>query len=398
MKQIKLFVLAFILSLFFGACEKGETKSKDLDNETEIKEPIDEIPPLTEVPDIRIQRLAKGLNVGHWFAQADITISNLENRMNGADWEFFKTSGFTYVRLSVNEEVVYNTANPSVIKTEYITILDHTIQQFIDNGIAVLFDFHPNEWLKEQIVTQSAVANEVKQFWVAMAKHLKKFDADYLYFEVLNEPSAEDAHTWYAIQKTWVKEIRKAAPVHTIVVDGNLRLTTNNWDDIAAFTAQEPVDDKNVVYNFHCYAPMLFTHQAATWGWEALQYVYMLEYPTNETNVNSLLTAATNQEAKWGLENYKNDNWNKEKLSAYVGRIKDWMNTHNVPVTCNEFGVYAWQSPYESRITYIRDMREILEENNIGWAVWEYDHGFSHVDKEDGVVEFKGGMREALGL
>jgi hypothetical protein len=55
-----------------------------------------------------------------------------------------------------------------------------------------------------------------------------------------------------------------------------------------------------------------------------------------------------------------------------------------VPLNCNEFGVYRGLSDPASRANYIRDVRTALEEDGIGWAMWDYRGGFGVVWKEDG--------------
>jgi endoglucanase len=53
---------------------------------------------------------------------------------------------------------------------------------------------------------------------------------------------------------------------------------------------------------------------------------------------------------------------------------------------CNEFGSYKNYAPRESRLSYIKDIRTVLEKYKIGWAMWEYDEGF-------GLIDYTGGSR-----
>ncbi|MBB3697811.1 glycoside hydrolase family 5 protein [Flammeovirga yaeyamensis] len=393
---MKLLKILVILGLLFGSACSSDDEVNVVDPD-EDDDDITELP-LNEVPQTRIDYLKKGVNLGHWFAQTSITEASLNSRFNDADFDFIENSGFTYVRLSIDESVLIAEEDYSQVNPQYLTILEDNIQKFIDRDIAVLFDFHTTDEFKNRVHEDIIFANKIKQFWGVAAKHFKKYDPDMLYFEVFNEPWTLNAEEWYDMQEDWVKVIRSNAPLHTIVVDGNLRVTENNWDDVEAFILQKPLDDKNIVYNLHCYAPMAFTHQAATWGWTTLQYIEGLEWPANTDNANSVKNNANKVEVTWAMDDYLRINWNKDELGKIIKKVGDWQKKYNVPVTCNEFGVYEYKSPKQSRLLYTQDMREALEENNIGWAVWEYDAGFKVIDRRNGQVVWVDGMQSALGL
>ena len=390
-KNILYLTIFILLSVPLVSC------TDTVDEPPVVQDDGDKLTPLKEVPAIRLERLSRGVNLGHWFAQTEISSAQMKNRFSQKDMDFLSSSGFKHVRLSVNEEVVYDKDNPSEIKTKYLSELDKAISDLIEADVAVIFDFHPNDSFKDEVVKDIVFANSVKIFWGAMAKYLTKYDADMLYLEVMNEPMAVNASEWYDIQKTWVPVIRRNAPEHTIILDGNLRTTENNWNDVEAFILQEKVSDPNVVYNFHFYMPMAFTHQAATWGWEALRFFEGLIYPPKESNVNSLKTTILNQEALWGLDNYLNDAWDADKIANVLDKAAKWAEDNNAHITCNEFGVYDWKTPKESRLTYMSDVREILEKHDIGWSIWEYDDGFGVVQRdEEGNVTFEEGIETAV--
>jgi len=59
-------------------------------------------------------------------------------------------------------------------------------------------------------------------------------------------------------------------------------------------------------------------------------------------------------------------------------------SSNNVPLICNEFGVFREHSEPESRNAWIHDVRTALEADGIGWAMWDYRGSFGVVTKEDG--------------
>jgi hypothetical protein len=68
-----------------------------------------------------------------------------------------------------------------------------------------------------------------------------------------------------------------------------------------------------------------------------------------------------------------------------------------VPLTCNEFGVYE-AAAAEDRAAYLHDLRLTLEEQGIGWTVWDYAGGFSIAGGGPGQRRFDPTLLGALGL
>jgi endoglucanase len=225
-----------------------------------------------------------------------------------------------------------------------------------------------------------------------LAAHLAPRDPDTLFLEVLNEPVLADVQAWAAIQRTLLAALREGAPYHTLIATGH------RWSEIPELLELEPVEDPNVVYNFHCYEPHIFTHQGATWGvpyWEQLRRV---PYPVNTDAIEALLPTLTDEEAKAGLTRYHEGGWNEGKMTAWIRQAAAWGQQHQVPLTCNEFGVYRAKSLPAHRLAWLTDVRTALESYGIGWTMWDYAGGFSVVNTIEGRRVADAGTVEALGL
>ena len=112
-----------------------------------------------------------------------------------------------------------------------------------------------------------ALVDNFTAFWRTFAAHLAATtDPEWVFIEALNEPVFEaDPARWAAIQRDLLAVIREQAPQHTLLA------TSTNWSNLDTFLEMELLDDPNVVYNFHFYNPFLFTHQGATWTWDAVR-------------------------------------------------------------------------------------------------------------------------------
>jgi len=392
-RSLKSLVTLFILVLGLLAC------GNETNNPIEPEDPKDPDETLDYLPEVRKQRLSKGLNLAHWFAQQKnntLTSSYITMRFKDADFDFIKDAGFTFVRISIDERIAYS--SPNSVNTKYLDLLDSYIQGFIDDGIGVLVDLHPTDSFKSKVISDSEFANNIRLFWGKFAKHLSKFDPDYVFFEVMNEPMANQAKTWNEIQEKWVPEIRANAPKHTIVVDGNLRITTDNWDDVAALMSINPFEDKNIVYNLHIYDPFEFTHQGATWGWSTAQYLSGLKYPMDEANCLDIKNKHSDkQDVGWAMDNYIKQDWDKDRIKEVLLPLQSWAKEHDIFITVNEFGAY-YPSIGNGKAQYIKDIRELFEELDLGWAIWEYDEGYGIISKNNGVINFSEGIEDALGL
>jgi hypothetical protein len=160
----------------------------------------------------------------------------------------------------------------------------------------------------------------------------------------------------------------------------------------------EPVADPNVVYNFHCYHPHIFTHQSATWGQEYWRYLEYLPYPSSPQALERMLPRIKDAEAHKAALQYGAENWNKASIDAWIAPAAAWAEKHKVCLTCNEFGVYRLKSAPEHRNAWIRDVRTSLESYNIGWTLWDYAGGFSVVTTKNNRRERDSETAKALGL
>ena len=303
----------------------------------------------------RLKTLSKGLNLDHW---------RLHNLTDGfytkAILQQYQGLGLTYTRLPVLLSAFLDENNPSVLKTDSLAALDAIIQTHIKTGLGIVvcpFD-PPSELYSEPDMQAKFVA-----FFKAFATHLSSTDPEKVFLEVMNEPVAA-SQDWNNLQVKLITAIRSAAISHTIIA------TSNDWSNVRALPMTQIVEDKNVVYNFHFYDPFVFTHQGATWTWRALQFMKNVPYPATPAAVAPLVNAIQDAKAKGAVEYYGKEKWNRDKLVSVLAIAANWAKTNGVPVICNEFGVIPWTAPRDSRLRYLKDVREVLESYKIGWANW----------------------------
>jgi endoglucanase len=343
----------------------------------------------------RAQNLRHGINMSEWFAQVfdpkGYTKEHFETWNTGADVALIKSMGFDHVRLSVNPAPMFRHNEADLIPTDYLTELDAAVKMILDQGLAVVLDIHPGGDFKQKLANDEMV-EQFADFWRAFAKHYSATDPGKVFFETLNEPEMHDRYRWYGVQAHLVDAIREAAPNHTIIVEGA------RWADDDDLVFMEPLRDSNIVYNFHFYEPHIFTHQGATWGANSWHYLKGLPYPSDPEKVRETAATVPDEFNRLGVMRYGADRWNEARINVDFDQVAAWEQHWNVPVVCNEFGVYRKAAKPEDRAAWLKDVRSSLEKRGIGWTMWDYSGGFGVVVKQNGQTRVDETTVKALGL
>jgi aryl-phospho-beta-D-glucosidase BglC (GH1 family) len=330
----------------------------------------------TGVPKERLLQLDKGVNVTGWFAQSSLNAKSLSRKISDSDIQLIKSMGFRHVRLPIDPDVLFNENAPSILNSDNIQYVDRAIDMITAQGLAVIVDMHPKNMFKQRIFEDPEFFNSFSSFWKSFAQHLSNRDPKLVFLEVLNEPAVDSPERWNSLQQQLIQSMRSGAPNHTLIASSNLR-TENGWDSIGGIEALRPVSDSNVVYNFHFYQPKIFVSQGAKWTWKTvLPYVKNVPYPSSPEAVTPLISSTNNELVRKQLILYGKQRWNYQRLESMIARAGEWAKLNNVRLTCNEFGVYRVGSPAKDRNAWIKDVRSLLEKNQIGWSLWNYEGGF----------------------
>lgn len=342
----------------------------------------------------RAQHLQHGINASEWFAQKPGHYSAAETSAytDDADIALMAQLGFDNVRLSIDAEPLVRGFSGHD-SSDFIGRLDHAVDQMLAKGMAVQIDIHPESDYKKAVSTSGEGVDRFVMLWRKLAAHYADRNPDLIFFEIMNEPEERDAYRWLGVQARAAAAIREVAPNNTIIAAGA------NWSGLGDLLMQQPLRDGNVIYTFHFYEPMQFTHQGASWTgtWPAL--THQIPYPPTDESLQASLAEVPDARSKYELEQYWLDHWDARRIKMQMDAAAAWGKKNDVPVTCNEFGVHRPVAPADSRMRWIHDVRTALEADGIGWTMWDYRGGFGVVWKENGKpAKVDEGVVEALGL
>ena len=338
-------------------------------------------PSLSSLPPSRLTHLRRGINTSEWFAQVydhkGYTKEHFQTWTTPTDIALIKSMGFDHVRLSVNPQPMFIANRPEAIPAEYLGYLDAAVKMILDQGLAVVIDLHPDDDFKDHLKDDSFV-QQFSDFWRALAQHYSTWDAELVFFEILNEPEITDPYRWYGIQAKLAVAIREGAPRNTIIA------TASRYSNDDQFLFLEPLRDPNVIYTFHFYYPHIFTHQGATWGAYYWHWLRGVRYPSTPESAAQAAALVPDAVDRLAVIRYGQEHWDATRIDSEINQIAQWAKQRGVPVVCNEFGVYREYADPHDRATWIKDVRTALERHNMGWAMWDYSGGFGVVTKKDG--------------
>lgn len=311
----------------------------------------------------------RGINFGGWLSQIDAIEEKDPSGFNGVDYhmrhflgpdDFTRVAkwGFNHVRLPIDYDYFFDEdANP--IKSRF-PFLDEAIAAAQANRLTVMLDLHkcPGHTFHDltKQVQKLFDGDEHIQLTIRVWQYLAERYGGFTntVFEVLNEPVAPTAKTWNGVKDTLCRAIRAFAPNTPIVVGSNM------WNWPSTYPEMTPVDDDNVIYCFHFYEPLLFSHQKAPWLPEP-EFQMSYEYPGDY--------------GKGVIRQYElkmsEGIWDRARFERELAPVLAFRDAHRTQVICNEFGIYAG-APRASQLRWMHDFMGVLKDNNIGFSYWNY--------------------------
>ncbi len=339
----------------------------------------------------RAQHLQHGINASEWLAQSgDYSPQRLRSFTTLDDIARMSRMGFDHVRLSI-DPAIFTCAVPWG-QCETVQVLDEVVAKALAVDLAVILDVHPKDEYKRQLAISDNAVEQFTILWSRIATYYAKTDPERVFFEILNEPELTDHFRWAGIEQHVIAEIRRDAPGHTIIVAGS------RYSDIDDLIQLPSLADDNLVFTFHYYEPHIFTHQGASWGepfWVSLRDV---PFPASVSDVQGAISQQTDELARWKLTQYGLDHWDQAHVEGEIHFIGEWASRRHLPLICDEFGAYRNFANPADRQRWLSTVRRALEQNHIGWTMWDYQGGFGVVRKEGSVVTEDEGTLRALGL
>lgn len=310
----------------------------------------------------------KGVNLGGWLSQTTITKEHCDTFITKSDIENIKNMGFDHVRLPIDYNLIQDNKG-NFIESGFVYI-DNCIDWCEEFGLNMVLDLHKAAGFsfdegecEKGLFTDEALENRFISLWTELSSRYGKF-SHRLAFELLNEVVEEaDNAPWMCLAERTVAEIRKTAPDIKILVGSFFNNSVLTVKHIA-----QPFDE-NIVYNFHCYEPLLFTHQGAYWI-KNMPEGYHIDYPVGKAEfleATEKMPADINPHSHLIPEN----GFSAEYFENLFREAIEIAEERDVMLYCGEYGVIEL-APAVSAANWYKDIHAVLDKYGIGRAMWSY--------------------------
>lgn len=294
----------------------------------------------------------KGVNLGGWFSQCDYSEERLNNFITEADFKILSNWKLDHVRIPVDYNIFEN--DDGTYKDDGFERIDRAFELCAKYGLNAVLDLHKtagfsfdNYGENESGFFDSEDLQE--RFYRLWEKFAVRYGnrPDSIAFELLNEVTDKEyIEKWNRIAETCIKRIRVYAP-DTIILVGSY------WNNSAEAVKdlEKPYDDK-VVYNFHSYDPLKFTHQGAYW--------------TDMIDPNERIA-------------FEDSGVTEEYFEKFFAEAIETAKKNGTALYCGEYGIINKVFP-EDTLKWFKCINAVFNKHGIARSAWSYkemDFGLS---------------------
>lgn len=312
----------------------------------------------------------KGINLGGWFSQCNYSKDRFDNFIKEEDIEQISSWGLDHVRVPVDYNLVED-ENGNYLESGF-QYIDRVIEWCGKYKLNMILDLHKTFGYSFDVgekesgfFFEEAYQERFYRLWEEFASRYGKF-SNRVAFELLNEVTDKSyGSKWREISEKCIRRIRKLAPHSYILLGGY-------WNNhvTAVKDLQMPADDR-IVYNFHCYDPLVFTHQGAYWV-EGMPSDFRLSYDHTYNEVYEAQNKyISNTQSEFPKVSDKNEKFGAEFFEALFSDAVHVAEERNVPLYCGEYGVIELADSKDI-LKWFKDIHSVFEKYGIGHAAWSY--------------------------
>lgn len=312
--------------------------------------------------------LGPGINAPTWG-------SPYESPLSHAEYRLIAQAGFKLVRQPILSRVLFTADSSCTVRSKVITQILYASAEAAQYKMTLVVDLHPSNSAKRELLNDLS-AGCLKSVWLQLTEDLHARAAN-VAFEILNEPSIP-ARQWWGTQKDIIEAIRTHDTGRVVLASAGSvdKMYPVISDTAQALVSERPYAIDRVVYVFHDYSPLKFTHQGI-WLWKKDSGTAW--EPATGDKINTRTAYSTFPE---------------------IGSVEAWSKRYGVPVLCDELGVFAEGGVSDgSRLRYLRAITYKLDSERIPWAIWQFAGAFGIAERRRGEsTVFQRGVLGALRL
>lgn len=321
----------------------------------------------------------RGMGIGGWLTnykrfnvlpidrRLDITVGDMEHfrtYITKDDVAYIASLGMDHVRLGFDQIVVES--KPGVYREEIFQIMQRFVDWCREYKLNVVLNLHkaignycdiPE---KVQLLDDKDLQENFIRLWSEFEHRFSGYPE--VAFELLNELRDVDPEKWNVLAEKALGALRALNPNRVIIIG------STHWNNVHTLKDLKIFDDENVVYTFHAYYPLEFTHQQGVLRPEELYYNRKLTYPGDiEKYRDYQKVVYHNEDAYPGL-----DVMDEKYMNAELAPAAEFKKANPGKIVwCGEFGTIR-HADIKSRENYMRDIIRFCKRNDIPYCVWNY--------------------------
>ena len=319
----------------------------------------------------RFKGFQKGVNLGGWISQYYRRDEEYFNTfITEEDIEEIAALGFDHVRVPVDYNVLEDEEG-NVLEAGF-KHLEDCRRWCADRGLNMLIDLHEcygysfdplKDMDRRAFFYDEALQARFLDLWREIAERFKDH-ADQIAFEPLNEIVLYDvAQAWNDLAGRYIKLMRSIIPDCRLVIGGVC------YNSVLTVPLLDLPTTEGIIYNFHCYEPLIFTHQGAYWV-DGMPEDFRIGYPRTleEYRQTGGILSADLGGAVFteGIREIGEAFFEDIFAPAIEKAAKD-----DVPLYCGEYGVIDLADNAD-KLRWLKDIHAVMNKHGIGRALWTY--------------------------
>lgn len=325
----------------------------------------------------------RGVDLGGWFSQCDYSQDRYDNFIKESDFQVIASMDLDHVRLPVDYNLLETEDGSSYLDKgfDYIEKVHGWCRKY---GLNMVLDLHKTAGFsfdsgeaQTGFFDSEELQERFYRLWEKLASVFGKRES--IAFELLNEVTDKDfSDRWNKISTKCIERIRVFAPDTYILLGGYWNNSIDALEDLCL-----PYDDK-VVYNFHCYEPLLFTHQGAHWV-NGMDRGYRTSYPVPAQKFKDD-AARMGCLSSWLFDGTSSGMIDGEIFDRFFAKAVKIAEERNVALYCGEYGCIDLADK-ESTVSWYKGIHAAFEKYGIARAAWSYrEMDFGLFDKDGKLI------------
>lgn len=279
-----------------------------------------------------IAQMQKGINLGNTHEPP--TEAGWNNpKAEEYYFDMYKEAGFQCVRIPVRWDNYTGKTPPYTISKAWLDRIEQVVDWGLERDLFIVLNSHHDDWIKDNY--SEANKERFDSIWSQISVRFRN-KSEKLIFEVLNEPHGLSKSQNDDMHARIISIIRKTNPTRLIIFQGH------NWGGSDELITAAIPNDNYVIGSFHSYDPYLFGLEGqGTWGTAG-------DYAVLENKFKS---------------------------------VKNWSDTHNIPVFLGEFGAVR-SCDYNSRMKHYRAYVEFAQKYGFAAVAWDDGGNFRILERQ----------------